>query len=81
MWTAGTDRPLKDMTAKMAYVVKFQNNERTDCLKHKGRRSLGIDINMFLGLYTLMNHAQVYIPMPANTHRKYDSTKYKLKYI
>lgn len=29
MWAAGTDRLLEDMTAMMAYVVKFQNNKRT----------------------------------------------------
>lgn len=69
MWTAGTDRPLEDMAAMMAYVVKFQNDERTDCLKQKGRRYLGIDTQScsWVSTLTWTMHKCIYPCMQTHT--------------
>lgn len=69
MWTAGTDRPLEDVTAMMVYVVKFQNNKRTDCLKHNGRRSLGIDTQgcSWVSTLTWTTYKCIYLCMQTHT--------------
>lgn len=69
MWTAGADRPLEDVTAMMVYVVKFQNNKRTDCLKHNGRRSLGIDTQgcSWVSTLTWTTYKCIYLCMQTHT--------------
>lgn len=69
MWAAGTDTLLEDMTAMMAYVVKFQNNKRTDCLKHNGRRSLGIDTQgcSWVSTLTWTTYKCIYLCMQTHT--------------